>query len=205
MMFQLALTGSIAMGKSEVSRMFKRFGIPVYDADAAVHEIYAKGGIGVGPVGVLHPSAIVDGAVDRDRLSKLVVGDTAAIKELEAVVHPLLGANRTDFLEEARRTKAPLVVLDVVMLFETGGERRVDAVAVVSAPYDVQRRRVLARPGMTAEKFAGILARQTPDEEKRRRADYIIDTSTSLEETRGRVREIIREITGEEPKEVTPC
>jgi len=205
MMFQLALTGSIAMGKSEVSRMFRRFGIPVYDADAAVHEIYARGGIGVGPVGSLHPSAIVDGAVDRDRLSKLVVGDTAAIKELEAVVHPLLGANRASFLEEARRTKAPLVVLDVVMLFETGGERRVDAVAVVSAPYDVQRQRVLARPGMTAEKFAGILARQTPDEEKRRRADYVIDTNTSLEETRGRVREIIRDITGEEPKEVAPC
>jgi len=204
-MFQLALTGSIAMGKSEVSRMFRRYGIPVYDADAAVHEIYAKGGVGVAAVGALHPDAIVDGAVDRARLSKLVVGDTAAIKELEAAVHPLLGANRAAFLEEARRKKAPLVVLDVVMLFETGGEKRVDAVAVVSAPYEVQRHRVLARPGMSEEKFAGILARQTPDEEKRRRADYVIDTNTSLVVTEARVRDIIRDITGEEPKETASC
>ena len=204
-MFQLGLTGSIAMGKSEVSRMFKSFGIPVYDADAAVHELYAKGGIGVGPVGAAYPDAIVDGAVDRGRLSKLVVGDTEAIKHLESIVHPLLGAKRAAFLEQARRTAAPLVVLDVVMLFETGGEKRVDAVAVVSAPYEIQRDRVLARPGMTAEKFAGILARQTADEEKRRRADYVIDTNTSLQETRQRVRDIIVDISGKEPREATPC
>ena len=190
-MIVVGLTGSIGMGKSEVARMFRSVGVPVYDADAAVHELYAKGGAAVGPVGEAFPEAVVDGAVDRDRLSKLVVGDDAAIKRLEAIVHPLVGQHRDRFMAEVREKEEPIVVVDVPLLFETGGEGRVDYVVVVSAPYDVQRQRVLARPGMTAEKFDGIVARQTPDAEKRARADFVIDTNTSLEETLERVRELV--------------
>ena len=191
-MIVLGLTGSIGMGKSEVARMFRSLGVPVYDADAAVHALYAKGGGAVEPLVAAFPEAVVEGAVDRQRLSKLVVGDEAAIKRLESIVHPLVGHSRAEFMAKAADEGARVVVTDIPLLYETGGERRVDSVAVVSAPYDVQRERVLARPGMTAEKFAAIVARQTPDAEKRARADFVIATDLSLAETLRRVREIVK-------------
>ena len=191
-MIVLGLTGSIGMGKSEVARMFRSLGVPVYDADAAVHALYAKGGAAVEPLGRAFPEAVVDGAVDRECLSKLVVGDEAAIKRLEAIVHPLVGHSRAEFLAKAADDGAAVVVADIPLLYETGGENRVDCVAVVSAPYHVQRERVLARPGMTAEKFAAIVARQTPDAEKRARADFVIASDISLAETLRRVREIVK-------------
>ncbi len=191
-MIVLGLTGSIGMGKSEVARMFRSLGVPVYDADAAVHALYAKGGAAVEPLGAAFPEAVVDGAVDRERLSKLVVGDDAAIKRLEAIVHPLVGHSRAEFMAKAVAGGAEVVVADIPLLYETGGENRVDCVAVVSAPYEVQRERVLARPGMTAEKFESIVARQTPDAAKRARADFVIASDTSLAETLRRVREIVK-------------
>lgn len=191
-MIVVGLTGSIGMGKSEVARMFASLGVPVYDADAAVHELYAKGGAAVAPIGDAFPQAVVDGAVDRDRLSKLVVGDEAAIKRLESIVHPLVGQSRAGFMAKAAADGAKVVVADIPLLYETGGETRVDYVVVVSAPYRAQRERVLARPGMTAAKFEAIVARQTPDEKKRARADFVIATDTSLAETLRRVREIAK-------------
>lgn len=191
-MIVLGLTGSIGMGKSEVARMFASLGVPVYDADAAVHALYAKGAAAVGPVGAVFPEAVVDGAVDRERLSKLVVGDEAAIRRLESIVHPLVGRSRTDFMARAAAAGAKVVVADIPLLYETGGEHRVDCVAVVSAPHDVQRERVLARPGMSTEKFEAIVARQTPDAEKRTRADFVIATDTSLAETLRQVRDIVK-------------
>ena len=191
-MIVLGLTGSIGMGKSEVARMFRSLGVPVYDADVAVHALYAKGGAAVEPLGAAFPEAVVDGAVDRERLSKLVVGDDAAIKRLEAIVHPLVGHSRAEFMAKAVAGGAEVVVADIPLLYETGGENRVDCVAVVSAPYEVQRERVLARPGMTAEKFESIVARQTPDAAKRARADFVIASDTSLAETLRRVREIVK-------------
>jgi dephospho-CoA kinase len=183
----LGLTGSIGMGKSTVAQMFRDEGAPVYDADAAVHALYADGGAAVGPVGEAFPATIVDGAVDRERLSKAVLNDPEALQRLERIVHPLVGAAQMQFLDDARRAGAPLVVLDIPLLYEKGGEKRVDAVVVVSAPADVQRARVLARPGMTVEKFEAILAKQTPDADKRARADFVIETGGSFDETRVQV------------------
>jgi dephospho-CoA kinase len=194
-MILLGLTGSIGMGKSTVGQMFRDEGAPVYDADAAVHALYAEGGAAVGPVGAAFPDAIVDGAVDRERLSRLVLNDADALRRLEAIVHPLVGAAQMQFLEEARRAGAAVVVLDIPLLFEKGGEKRVDAVAVVSAPAGVQRARVLARPGMTVEKFEAILAKQTPDAEKRARADFVIETGGSFDETRAQVRAVLKVLT----------
>ena len=162
-MIVLGLTGSIGMGKSEVAQMFRSLGVRVYDVDAAVHALYVKGAAAVEPIGAAFPEAVIDGAVDRERLSKLVVGDEAAIKRLESIVHPLVGRSRAEFMAEAAAEGAKIVVADIPLLYETGGESRVDCVAVVSAPYEVQRERVLTRPGMTAEKFEAIVARQTPD------------------------------------------
>ncbi len=195
-MIVLGLTGSIGMGKSEVARMFLSLGVPVYDADAAVHALYAKGGAAVEPLSAAFPTAVVDGAVDRERLSKLVVGDEAAIKRLESIVHPLVGHSRAEFMAKAADAGAEVVVADIPLLYETGGENRVDCVAVVSAPYEVQRERVLARPGMTAEKFESIVARQTPDAAKRARADFLTASDTSLAETLRRVREIVKMVEG---------
>lgn len=191
-MILLGLTGSIGMGKSTVARFFRDEGVPVYDADAAVHALYADGGAAVGPVGAAFPSAIADGAVDRERLSRLVLNDADALKRLESIVHPLVGAAQMQFLEDARRAGAPVVVLDIPLLFEKGGEKRVDVVAVVSAPADVQRARVLARPGMTVEKFEAILAKQTPDPDKRARADFVIETGGSFDDTRAQVRAVLK-------------
>ncbi len=191
MTYVVALTGSIGMGKSATAAMFRANGVPVWDADAAVHEIYARGGAAVEPVRARFPDAVVDGAVDRERLSGLVLGDDAAIRDLERIVHPLVGDHRAAFRAEADAAGAEIVVVDVPLLFETGGEKKVDAVVVVSASAAQQRVRVLARPGMTEAKFESILARQTPDAEKRRRADHVIDTSVSLAETEARVAALV--------------
>jgi dephospho-CoA kinase len=190
-MKRLGLTGSIGMGKSATAAMFADAGVPVYDADAAVHALYAKGGAAVGPVGAAFPSAIIDEAVDRSRLRDLVLADADALARLNAIVHPLVGQSQIDFREQALASGAPLMVLDIPLLFETGGEARVDHVAVVTAPANVQRNRVLARPGMTEDAFEAILAKQTPDAEKRTRADFVISTAFGFEFTRAHVEAII--------------
>ncbi|MEQ8345946.1 MAG: dephospho-CoA kinase [Sneathiellaceae bacterium] len=186
-MLHLGLTGSIGMGKSTVAGMFRDLGVPVFDADAAVHALYARGGAAVAPLGEAFPAAIVDDAVDRERLGREVLGDREALRRLERIVHPLVGGMRQDFLAAAEAAGAPFVVLDIPLLFETGGQDRVDAVVVVSAPAAAQRERVLKRPGMTEEKFSAILDKQVPDAEKRARADHVIPTGGSLAETREHV------------------
>jgi dephospho-CoA kinase len=193
-MIIVGLTGSIGMGKSTTSAMFQAEGVPVYDADAAVHALYAKGGAAVAPVEAAFPGVVVDGAVDRAKLSAQVVGKPEALKRLEAVVHPLVGESRKVFFEAAAAVNAPLVILDIPLLFETGGERNVAAVIVVSAPEAVQRERVMARADMTAEKLDAILARQLPDAEKRARADIVIDTSKGLDSAREQVRAAIAKL-----------
>lgn len=194
-MIVLGLTGSIGMGKSTAGKMFQEAGVPVHDSDEAVHRLYA--GPAVPLVEAAFPGSTVDGVVDRAALGKLVFGNPAALKKLEAIVHPLVRADADAFLNRQRAAGAKLAVLDIPLLFETGGRDRVDKVAVVSAPAELQRERVLARPGMTAERFEAILAKQTPDAEKRRQADYIIDTSRDFDVTRARIREIVAELTGE--------
>ena len=193
-MIIVGLTGSIGMGKSTTSAMFQAEGVPVYDADAAVHALYAKGGAAVAPVEAAFPGVVVDGAIDRAKLSVQVVGKPEALKRLEALVHPLVGESRKVFFEAAAAVNAPLVILDIPLLFETGGERNVAAVIVVSAPEAVQRERVMARPDMTAEKLDAILARQLPDAEKRARADIVIDTSKGLDSAREQVRAAIAKL-----------
>jgi len=191
-MILVGLTGSIGMGKSETAKMFAAEGVPTYDADAAVHQLYAKGGGAVGPIGEAFPDAIKDDAVDRGALSAAVMGKPEEFKRLEAIIHPLVGAVQLAWLEE--HSSADMVVLDIPLLFETGGEARVNKVVVVSAPGNVQRERVLAREGMTTDKFEAILAKQVPDAEKRAKADYIIDTSKGLEDAREQVRKVIQNI-----------
>ena len=193
-MIIVGLTGSIGMGKSTTSAMFQAEGVPVYDADAAVHALYAKGGAAVTPVEAAFPGVVVDGAIDRASLRAQVVGKPEALKRLEAVVHPLVGESRKVFFEAAAAVNAPLVILDIPLLFETGGERNVAAVIVVSAPEAVQRERVMARADMTAEKLDAILARQLPDAEKRARADIVIDTSKGLDSAREQVRAAIAKL-----------
>lgn len=193
-MWVLGLTGSIGMGKSATARMFRALGVPVHDADAAVHALYR--GAAVGPVEAEFPGVTRDGAIDRAALGVRVLGDAAAMKRLEAIVHPLVRAAETEFLSQARASGARLVVLDIPLLFETGGDGRVDAVAVVSAPKAVQRERVLAREGMTDEKFATILAKQMPDEEKRRRAHFVIDTGRGFAAASHQVEGIVRALSG---------
>ncbi|RZJ84126.1 MAG: dephospho-CoA kinase [Brevundimonas sp.] len=187
----MGLTGSIGMGKSTTAEMFAEAGALVWNADEAVHRLYAKGGAAVGPVGDAFPGVVVDGAVDRARLAEALGRDDQAFKRLEAIVHPLVAAGRLDDLAAAKAQGVRLVVLDIPLLYETGGEAMVDAVVVITAPAEVQRARVLARPGMTAERFEAILARQVPDAEKRRRADFIIDTGQGLEAARQQVRTIM--------------
>jgi dephospho-CoA kinase len=188
----IGLTGSIGMGKSTVLRMFAEAGAAIWNADEAVHRLYARGGGGVDAVAERFPQAIVDGAVDRDRLSKMALDDASALDDLERIVHPLVSADRAAFLDAAARDGVEIAALDIPLLFEKGSEKFFDAVVVVSAPADVQKARVMARPGMTEKKFRSILMRQTPDAEKRRRADYVIDTSGSLEATRKEVRAVVR-------------
>ncbi|PWR20665.1 dephospho-CoA kinase [Zavarzinia compransoris] len=195
----LALTGSIGMGKSETSKMFRDLGIPVYDADAAVHGLYAAGGRAVGPIGEIFPAVVRDGAVDRALLSREIAGDPGAWKKLEAVIHPLVAQVQRDFLVAEIDRGTALVVLDIPLLFETGGQHRADYVAVVSAPAEVQRRRVLERPGMSAEKLDEILSRQVPDGDKRAQADFVIPTDQGLEVARGHVRRVVETLLGDPP------
>ena len=188
----IGLTGSIGMGKSTTMQLFAEQGVPVYDADAAVHAVYA--GEAVPVVEAAFPGTTADGKVDRQKLSARVLGNPEALKKLEQIVHPMLGAHRQQFLADAEKSGAPVAVLDVPLLFETGGEKRVDAVVVVSAPAEMQRARVLARENMTQEKLDAILARQTPDAEKRRRADFVVDTSSGLEPVRAQIRDILAKV-----------
>lgn len=191
-MFVLGLTGSIGMGKTTTARLFAEEGVPVHDADAAVHALYR--GEAVAPIEAAFPGTTAQGQVDRAKLSQQVVGDPAALKRLEEIVHPLVRKAEQKFLAEAERKKAPVAVLDIPLLFETQGEARVDAVAVVSAAAGVQRLRVLERPGMTEEKFQALLAKQVPDDEKRRRADFIVDSGQGIKSARAQVREILRKV-----------
>ncbi len=190
-MIVLGLTGSIGMGKSTTATLFAEAGVPVYDADATVHMLYE--GEAVPAIEAAFPGTTVDGKVDRNKLSARVVHDPAAIKRLEQIVHPMLGASRQKFLDDAERSGAPVAVVDVPLLFETGGEKRVDAVVVVTTTPELQRRRILARDNMTSEKLDAILARQLPDAEKRSRADFVVDTSDGLDPVRLRIRDILNE------------
>lgn len=199
-MLLIGLTGSIGMGKSETAKMFARLGVPVYDADAAVHALYAKDGAAVAPIAAVFPSAVIDGAVDRQELSRAVLGLPDEMKKLEAIVHPLVGRAQLEFLKKAQAEGHHAVVLDIPLLYETGGEKRVDVVVVVSAPYHVQEARVLARPGMDMAKFAAIHAKQVPDAEKRRRADFIIDTDNGLDHAFAQVKSVIAALRTREGK-----
>jgi len=188
-MFILGLTGSLGMGKSTTARLFAEAGVPVHDADAVVHRLY--GGEAVPAIEAAFPGVTRDGKVERDRLAARVLGDDAALKRLEAIVHPRVQEAERRLIAEAEARGDKVVVLDIPLLFETGGDRRVDAVVVVSAPPEVQRARVLERPGMTPDKLAAVLARQMPDAEKRRRADFVVDTSRGVEAARAEVRAIL--------------
>lgn len=192
MSFRLALTGSIGMGKSTTAGMFRDLGVPVWDADETVHRLYAPGGAAVGAVAALVPDAVRDGGVDRDRLRVALKTDPGLLQRLEAVVHPLVADDRARFCAE--HAGAPLVLLDIPLLYETGGHAAVDGVLVVTTDAETQAARVMARPGMTQDLFAQILSRQTPDAEKRARADHVIETKT-LEQTRAAVADLVARLT----------
>ena len=193
-MIVLGLTGSIGMGKSTTAKMFAEAGVPVHDSDETVHRLYA--GKAAPLVEAAFPGTAVSGVVDRTELARRVLGDAAALKRLEAIIHPLVRADADAFLARHRAAGAPLAVLDIPLLFETGGRGRVDKVVVVTASPEVQRERVLARPGMSEEKLASILAKQVPDADKRRQADFIIDTGQGLEAARAAVETIVAELMG---------
>jgi dephospho-CoA kinase len=190
-MLLLGLTGSIGMGKSTTAKLFAEAGVPVYDADAAVHELYE--GEAAPAIEAAFPGTTADGKVDRTRLSARVVHDPAAMRQLEQIVHPMLSASRQKFFDDAEAAGVAVTVVDVPLLFETGGDKRVDAVVVVTTSPELQRERVLARGAMDEEKFNSILARQMPDAEKRRRADFLVDTSHGLDPVRARIRDILAE------------
>lgn len=194
-MIVVGLTGSIAMGKTETARMFARQGVPVFDSDAVVHELYAKGGEAIPAIADLAPEAIADGAVDRKRLAARVMNDLDLLKKIESVVHPLVHARQRKFLDESTAAGATLAVIDVPLLFETGRDKTVDKIVVVSAGAKLQRERALQRPGMTPEKLDFILSKQMPDDEKRKRADFIIDTSKGLADAQSQVQRTIAELT----------
>jgi dephospho-CoA kinase len=191
-MFVLGLTGSIGMGKSTTAKFFAEEGVPVHDADGAVHRLYD--GEAVAPVEAAFPGTTKNGKVDREKLAKAVLGDPAKIKRLEGIVHPLVQQIRERFLAEAKKNGAKVAVLDIPLLFETGGDKRCDAVVVVSAPAEVQRTRAFERPGMSEQKLAAIMANQVPDAEKRARAEFIVDTSQGFEHARAQVREILQRV-----------
>jgi len=191
-MFVLGLTGSLGMGKSATAKMFAEEGVPVHDADVAVHRLYETEAAPL--IEAAFPSTTAGGKVDRDKLAQQVLGDTVAIKKLEAIVHPLVRRAEALFLEDAARKGAPVAVLDIPLLFETGGEKRCDAVVVVSAPSDVQRARAFERPGMTERKFTAILTKQMPDTDKRARADFVVDTSKGFDAARAQVRDILARV-----------
>lgn len=191
--FLIGLTGSIGMGKSTTAAMFAGLGVPVWDADNAVHRLYGVGGAAVAQIKALYPEAVIDGVVDRDVLKQWISTDASALGQIEQVVHPLVGADRAAFIAH---TTADLVLLDIPLLFETGGDTRMDAVVVVTAPPDVQRARVLERAAMTPAQFEIILAKQLPDVQKCQRADYVIET-TSLEHAKSQVQTILEQIKGQ--------
>lgn len=190
--YLVGLTGSIGMGKSETAKMFARLGVPVYDADAAVHRLYEKGGAAVSEIARLFPTAVRDGRVNREILAKELASRPDGFKALEAIVHPLVAREQMRFLEEATAKGAEMVVLDIPLLFETGGEKRMDAVVVVSAPQDIQRARVLSRPGMTPDKLDHILSRQMPDAEKRARAHFVVETDKGLDHAFKQVEHVVK-------------
>jgi dephospho-CoA kinase len=191
-MFILGLTGSLGMGKSTTAGFFAEAGVPVHDADAVVHRLYE--GEAVAAIEAAFPGTTTAGKVDRIKLAARAVDDPRALRRLEAIVHPLVREAKTRFLAEAEKRGAPVVVLDIPLLLETGGHQKVDAVVVVSAPAETQRQRVLARPGMTADKLDALLARQMADSEKRRHADFVVDTSRGFDAARAQVQEILRAI-----------
>ncbi len=192
-MMIVGLTGSIAMGKSTTAQMFREFGVPVNDADEVVHALYRDEA--VAPVEAAFPGTVKDGAVDRAELSRQLLATPERLRELESIVHPLVRQKEREFLDRNAAANVPFVVLDIPLLFETGAEARVDRVVVVSCAPDLQRERAMKRPGMTEEKFAMILARQVPDSQKRERADYIVDTSHSFDNTRQQVRAVVDDLT----------
>lgn len=191
-MLILGLTGSIGMGKSTTAKLFAEAGVPVYDADATVHKLYE--GEAVPSIEAAFPGTTADGKVDRTKLSARVVHDPAAMRRLEEIVHPMLGASRKKFFEDAEASHAPVVVLDIPLLFETGGEKRVDAVVVVTTSPELQRERVLARGTMDGQRLDAILARQLPDAEKRKRADFVVETSYGLDPVRAQIKHILAEV-----------
>lgn len=191
-MIVLGLTGSIGMGKSTTAKMFAEAGVPVHDSDEAVHRLYA--GKAAPLVEAAFPGTVVDGVVNRKRLADVVLADRAALKQLEAIIHPLVRADADAFLKRHRDAGAAIAMLDIPLLFETGGRGRVHKLVVVTAPADLQRERVLARPGMTAEKFEAILSKQVPDAEKRAQADYVIDTGQGLDAARAQVAAVIADL-----------
>jgi len=191
-MLVLGLTGSVAMGKSTTARFFAEEGVPVHDADTVVHRLYEGDAVPV--IEAAFPGTTADGKVDRVKLGSRVMGDLAALRQLEAIVHPMVQDAEQRFLAEAEAKGAPVAVLDIPLLFETGGDRRVDAVVVATAPAEVQRARVLERPGMTEQRFEAMLARQMPDSEKRLRADFVVDTSRGFDDARAQVQAILQRL-----------
>jgi dephospho-CoA kinase len=202
-MMLVALTGSLAMGKSETARMFAELGCPVFDADLEVHRLYAAGGAAVPAVAALFPAALLDGAIDRARLSALLLADPAALPQLESIVHPLVRDAEARFIEAASAVEQPFVILDIPLLFETGRDSDMDRIVVVSAPAEIQRQRALARPGMTEAKLARLLARQTSDADKRARADFIVETGRGLEDAFDQVRRIVSRLREEADRDST--
>ena len=197
---RLVVTGSIGMGKSTTARMVASQGWPLYDADQAVHKLYMKGGAAVEPIAKIFPAAISEGAIDRKKLSKIILGDERKIKQIEAIVHPMTGKMQADFVKQAEKNHAPGVVFDIPLFFETGGDKlkRADYIIVASAPYEIQKKRALARPDMTEEKFSAILARQTPDQQKRQRADFIVETGHGMAHAQEQVAQILQKIKQEQ-------
>jgi dephospho-CoA kinase len=192
-MIVLGLTGSIGMGKSTAAQMFMDAGVPVYSADETVHRLYS--GVAAPLIEAAFSGTTENGVVDRTRLSKAVIGNPEALKKLESIIHPLVRSEENAFRDNSRSAGAKLVVIDIPLLFETGGDKRVDKILVVSAPEDVQKRRVLARADMTPEKLEAILKRQTPDAEKRQRADFVVNTDQTFDATRAQINDIIRNLT----------
>lgn len=195
-MLLIGLTGSIGMGKSQTAQIFAEEGVPVYDADAAVHRLYAPGGRAVEPVAALFPETLRDGGIDRAILSTFVIDQPEALRELEKIVHPLVGQEQRSHLLSLAEKGHQQVVLDIPLLFEKQGASRVDVVVVVSAPPDLQRHRVMQRPNMSEEKFLDILSKQVPDAEKRAQADYVVDSSISVDDARRQVRDILQDLEG---------
>jgi dephospho-CoA kinase len=195
-MILIGLTGSIGMGKSETAKMFRRAGVPVYDADAAVHALMRPGGVAVARVEAVFPGVVKNGAIDRPELGKRVFGKPEELRKLERIIHPLVGLAQRRFLQRAQSRGVPVVVLDIPLLFETGGNRYVDYAVVVSAPAELQRKRVLARPGMTEERLKQVLAQQTPDAVKRKKADFIVHSGLGRAYAQRAVQRILSELKG---------